>query len=130
MEVVKRRVKEREEVVERAREYALSLKGSYSVFPVGSYARGDFNVWSDVDLVVIGEFEGGVLERLEELEAPPRFEVIPLTPAEALRVAEKGNPLMVELVEKGLTLRDDFRIRDALRERLSCRRGKSPSCKG
>ncbi|MEM0226616.1 MAG: nucleotidyltransferase domain-containing protein [Thermofilaceae archaeon] len=130
MEVVKRRVKEREEVVERAREYALSLKGRYSVFLVGSYARGDFNVWSDVDLVVIGEFEGGVLERLEELEAPPRFEVIPLTPAEALRGAEKGNPLMVELVEKGLTLRDDFRIRDALRERLSCRRGKSPSCKG
>lgn len=116
-------MRERKEAIERARDYALSLKGRFSVFLVGSYARGDFNVWSDIDLVIIGEFRGGVLERLEELKAPLRFEVIPLTPTEALKGAEKGNPLIVELVEKGLTLRDDFRIRDALRERLLAKRG-------
>jgi Nucleotidyltransferase domain. len=34
---------------------------------IGSYARGDFNRWSDVDLVVISDFKGNPLERLEKL---------------------------------------------------------------
>lgn len=121
MEVVERRVREREKVIGRARSYASSLEGRYSVFLVGSYARGDFNAWSDIDLVVIGEFKEKVVDRLMNLGVPHRFEVIPLTPEEAVRGAEKGNPLIVELVDRGVTLRDDLRIRERLKEVLRAR---------
>ncbi|MEZ0345248.1 MAG: nucleotidyltransferase domain-containing protein [Infirmifilum sp.] len=121
MEVVKRRASKREEVINRAKEFAASLTGKFSVFLVGSYARGDFNAWSDVDLVVIGEFRGSPLKRIQAIEAPPGFEVIPLTPGEALAAARKKNPLIQELVEKGVVLRDDLGIQAKLREDLHAR---------
>lgn len=121
MEVVERRLKRWREVVEGAREFARSLEGPVSAILVGSYARGDFNAWSDVDIVLIGRFEGGPPERLERVSAPPGFEVIPLTPEEAVRAAEKSNPLLVEAVERGVVLRDDLNILDALRNVLKRR---------
>jgi len=53
-----------------------------------------------VDILLIGKFEGRPPERLGRVRAPPGFEVIPLTPEEAVRAAEKGNPLLVETVER------------------------------
>jgi predicted nucleotidyltransferase len=49
---------------------------------VGSVARGDFNVWSDVDVIVVAEgLPESALDRLELLMAdrPPRVEVIGYT---------------------------------------------------
>ena len=50
--------------------------------------RGDFNLWSDVDVVLVSRFfEGmGVLERLGVVEEirPPGVEVVPLAPGEFL----------------------------------------------
>jgi hypothetical protein len=60
------------------------------------------------------------------VRAPPGFEVIPLTPEEAVRAAEKGNPLLVEAVERGVVLRDDLGVVGALKgalERGRARRG-------
>jgi len=51
----------------------------------GSYARGDFNIWSDIDLIIMFEkFDGiRVLDRYELIKpTPPRVEPIPLTPSE------------------------------------------------
>ena len=115
MEVVERRLRRWREVVERARELARSLDGPVSDILVGSYARGDFNRWSDVDVLLIGRFEGRPPERLNRISAPPGFEAIPLTPEEAVRAAEKGNPLLVEAVEQGVVLRDDLNIVEALK---------------
>lgn len=38
-----------------------------SAILIGSYARGDFNKWSDVDVLLIAEFAGNPLERLWKL---------------------------------------------------------------
>jgi predicted nucleotidyltransferase len=126
LEVVERRLKRWREVMEGAREFARSLEGPVSAILVGSYARGDFSAWSDVDILLIGKFEGRPPERLGRVRAPPGFEVIPLTPEEAVRAAEKGNPLLVEAVERGVVLRDDLGVVGALKgalERGRARRG-------
>jgi predicted nucleotidyltransferase len=126
LEVVERRLRRWREVIEEAKEFARSLEGPVSAILVGSYARGDFNAWSDVDILLIGKFEGRPPERLERVRAPPGFEVIPLTPEEAVRAAEKGNPLLIEAAERGMVLRDDLGVANALKsafERGRARRG-------
>ncbi len=109
-EVIRRRIEERERVIEEVRRFAESLRGRYSVFLVGSYARGDFNAWSDVDVVVVGEFRGNPLQRLRELDAPPGFELVPLTEEELMDRVAKKDPLAVELVNYGVPVRDDFHL--------------------
>jgi hypothetical protein len=87
--------------------------------------EGEFNAWSGVDILLIGKFEGRPPERLERVRAPPGF-VIPLTPEEAVRAAEKGNPLLIEAAERGIVLRDDLGVANALKsafERGRARRG-------
>ncbi|ABL79081.1 DNA polymerase, beta domain protein region [Thermofilum pendens Hrk 5] len=102
-------MKLREEVVKEALEWASRLRGSVTAVLVGSYARGDFNEWSDVDVVLVsGEFKGGPLERLKAIEVPPGYEVIPLTPEEFERLLERGDQLALEAVERGVKLRDDL----------------------
>jgi len=74
---------------------------------VGSVARGDFNVWSDVDLVIVAE---GLPERLpDRLELlmegrAPRVEPIGFTPAELEEARRRGNPLVIELDSIGVPL--------------------------
>jgi hypothetical protein len=51
--------------------------------------------------------------------------VIPLTPEEAVRAAEKGNPLLVEAAERGVVLRDDLGMAGVLRNALERRRRRS-----
>lgn len=109
MEVIKRRVETRCRVVREALEWAESLSMRVSVVLIGSYARGDFNLWSDVDIVLVSEdLRGGPVERLRNIDAPPGYEVIPLTPGEFMRLLEKRNAIAVEAVERGVVLRDDL----------------------
>jgi len=62
------------------------------------------------------------------VRAPPGFEVIPLTPEEAVRAAEKGNPLLVEAVERGVVLRDDLGVLEELKRAVE--RGRSTRRRG
>ncbi|MEM0348625.1 MAG: nucleotidyltransferase domain-containing protein [Candidatus Caldarchaeum sp.] len=111
MEIVRRRRERREAVIEQARSWVSSLGFEVSAFLVGSYARGDFNLWSDVDIVLVSDvFGGNPLKRLETLDPPPGFQVIPLTVSEFKRLVEKRNPLAVEALKHGVVLRDDLRI--------------------
>mgnify|MGYP001773113916 CR=1 FL=1 len=111
MEVLRKRFEERRRVVEKAREWASKLPFKSSVALIGSYARGDFNLWSDIDVVVISdEFRGNPLERLRNIDMPPGFEVIPLTIQEFGELLKKRNPIAIELIENGVTLRDDYNI--------------------
>lgn len=116
-EIIRRRLRAREEAIRRVREFAESLRGRYTVILVGSYARGDFNVWSDVDVLVVGEFSGSPLERLGDIDAPPGFEVIPLTPAEFVERISKRDPLALEALTSGVVVRDDFGLVEPLRTR-------------
>ncbi|RLG85713.1 MAG: nucleotidyltransferase domain-containing protein [Thermoprotei archaeon] len=112
MEILRERRKHREEVIKEAKQWALKLPFKASIILIGSYARGDFNLWSDVDVVVIAEFKGSPLERLKRLNTPPGYEIIPLTPSEFQRLLKKNNPLAIEVVSRGVILRDDYKIKN------------------
>ena len=115
LEIVRERREHRERVIGEAREWASSLKIRATVILAGSYARGDFNLWSDVDVILVSDFKGNPLERLKTVSSPPGYEVIPLTPRELALQLEKGNPLIVEAVCRGIVLRDDYQILDEKR---------------
>jgi predicted nucleotidyltransferase len=110
MEILERRRKEREEVIARARQYALGLPFKCSVMLVGSYARGDFNLWSGVDILVVGAFSSNPVERYSELDFPPGFEVIPIREEEFHFSLKAGNPLIAETAKIGVILRDDYNL--------------------
>ena len=109
-DVIATRERERRRVIESAKAYVNSLKGLYSAFLIGSYARGDFNAWSDVDVLLVGDFHGNPLERLLKLDFPPGFEVIPLTEEEFDRALKKNNPIIYDVKSYGIVLRDDLNL--------------------
>lgn len=111
MEVLRERRRIREEIIDKAREWARGLSLKATVMLVGSYARGDFNLWSDVDVIVIAEFDDRPIERLKNVDYPPGFELIPLTPKEFIRLVGKKNPLAVEALNTGIVLRDDLDVK-------------------
>ena len=109
-QVIRRRREERQRVIEEAKKWAQGLPGPVTAILVGSYARGDFNAWSDVDIVLVSpRFRGlRVLDRLAAIDAPPGYEVIPWTPEEYIEARGRRNPLAVEAAEQGVVLRDDL----------------------
>ncbi|MEM2739840.1 MAG: nucleotidyltransferase domain-containing protein [Candidatus Bathyarchaeia archaeon] len=114
MEVFEERRRLREEAIRRARDWADSLKFRATAILIGSYARGDFNLWSDVDILLVGEFTGNPLERLKAIDYPPGFEVIPLTIDELTRLVRRRDPLATEASKIGVYLRDDLDVRRIL----------------
>ncbi len=66
--IVEARAGERQALVDRAARFAASLDADAGVAAVvvfGSVARGDFNLWSDVDvLVVVARVDDRLVERV------------------------------------------------------------------
>lgn len=57
MEYIKKRLEKRKRVIEEVRMWAEALEFKSTVILIGSYARGDFNEWSDIDILLIKEYE-------------------------------------------------------------------------
>lgn len=104
------RREERDRLVELARSYAESLRERLALVGaavVGSVARGDFNVWSDVDVVVVADGlparapdrAGALLEG-----APGGVQPVGFTPDEFDAAWSAGNPLSREAVTIGVVL--------------------------
>jgi predicted nucleotidyltransferase len=78
-----------------------------AVAVVGSVARGDFNVWSDVDVLVVAEH---LPDRAPEragllLEgAPAGVQPVGFTPTELAAALRARNPLVVEALDAGVVL--------------------------
>jgi predicted nucleotidyltransferase len=73
----------------------------------GSVARGDFNLWSDIDLVVISDSlpaSGPEREETLALDAAPGLELHGYTTAEYVRALERGDRLALEASERGVLL--------------------------
>jgi len=74
----------------------------------GSTALGENMPWSDVDLIVIADFEKPFLERLKELallnETDLGLEVLGYTPTEFMQMLDRLNPAAVEAVEFGIPI--------------------------
>jgi len=116
-EILGERKKRRDEAMARALEFALCLRqtfGKASVMLYGSYARGDFNLWSDVDVLVVSEGfqKRRVLERGDLFEAPPDFEVKSYTPEEFAKIAR--DPSWLQALKEGVIILDDYGLFDQL----------------
>ena len=110
MEIIREREKTRRKVISEAKAWAKTLKFKSTVILVGSYARGDFNLWSDVDILLIANFRGNILQRLKNINYPPGYEVLPLTPEEFFRLVNKKDPLALDALSYGIILRYDLGI--------------------
>ncbi len=91
------------------------IVGPVSAAVVGSYARGDFNQWSDVDLLVVSpRFDPNPLNRFEQvvevLKKFPSLEIIPLTLREFERQRRLKTPLAMEAIGRDVVLKDAFNI--------------------
>lgn len=111
-EIAERRRRERDQLVDAARRYATELAGRVELVRAvvaGSVARGDFNVWSDIDVVVVAEeLPSRASDRAALLleDAPAWLQPVGYTPGEHARELERGNPLLVEAVEAGVVVWD------------------------
>lgn len=104
-----RRRQEQLALINRAEKFVAGLPADLGVRAAvvfGSVARGDFNLWSDVDVVVVAEhLPARLLDRLDALTPrPARVQPVPWTPAEWAHHASRGNPIVVEARERGLWL--------------------------
>jgi predicted nucleotidyltransferase len=101
------------EVIDVLKEYskAVSSKlGKFTGVLYGSMARGDYNIWSDIDFLVISDkLPENPLKRLEFLysltDSP--IEVKGYTRKEFLQMIEKRNPLALDALVEGKVVVDD-----------------------
>lgn len=106
-----RRRAEREELIAHARVYVEALAAELPDLVAavgGSVARGDFNRWSDVDVVVVSDrLPDDARARLDVLHAVvvPGVEPHGYTRAELRRAVERGDPLARETLDRGVALR-------------------------
>lgn len=111
MEIIKKRKKMKKQVIRKASNWAKGLPFRVTAILTGSYARGDFNLWSDVDILLISDdFKGTPVERLMLLDIPAGFQVIPLTLKEFKKLVKKENYLALDALKSGITLREDFKL--------------------
>ncbi|MGH9228817.1 MAG: nucleotidyltransferase domain-containing protein [Acidimicrobiales bacterium] len=107
--VVARRQAERRALVGRAEGFAAALDADLKVLAIvvfGSVARGDFNLWSDVDvLVVLGEVDD---RRVGEVRSAGRevglVEPVVWSAAQLRAQLARHDPIAIESVERGIWL--------------------------
>lgn len=87
-----------------------SKLGKFTGVLYGSMARGDYNVWSDIDFLVISDkLQENPLKRLEFLYSltDTPIEVKGYTRNEFLKMIEKRNPLALDSLVEGRVIVDD-----------------------
>lgn len=109
-DLIKRRRAEREARIDAVRRWAEGLGRRLQVTAVvvfGSVARGDFNKWSDTDVLVVAEgLPGDGRGRLELLmeSSPPGVEPVGWTPGELEERRRRGDPIAVEVYSCGVVV--------------------------
>ena len=113
--IISERLRERERALSEAMEFAKCVKGKLgrvTVILYGSYARGDFNEWSDIDVLIIAEqLPENPIERLSLIEdcmaRVAGVEPLLLT-LNMIRKMRGKNLAIREALEKGVVLLDDL----------------------
>lgn len=109
-DILARRVAQRERLVAKAREHVERLSKRRKVTAavvVGSVARGDFNVWSDVDVIVlIDTLPDRAPDRvaLANDGAPTGVQVVAYTSVEFADAIRRRNRMAIEAIEDGILL--------------------------
>jgi predicted nucleotidyltransferase len=79
-------VEDSDKIYEQLEEFAHLLKTKHKVKKVylyGSFTRGDFNEGSDIDLIIVGEFEGRMPQRINNIFDLTSLPIEPLVYTEA-----------------------------------------------
>ncbi|MGQ4875741.1 MAG: nucleotidyltransferase domain-containing protein [Promethearchaeia archaeon] len=80
------------------------------VLLIGSRAKGDFNITSDIDLIMIGNWSNKILfERINEIDEKISLPLLPIdfflyTPEEIKIFIEQGNPMILDGFTEGICL--------------------------
>ena len=126
--VIARRRAEQERLIATARRYVAALSTRMPLVAAavaGSVARGDFNVWSDIDVVVVAE---GLPRRYLDragllLTTEPGVQAVGYTPEEFRQAFAKGNALVREAVAAGVPLAGEAFLREVAASASEARRG-------
>ncbi len=82
--------------------------GAERVILFGSYARGNANPDSDVDILVIGPFEGRSVDKSVEIRMKLRpgfpMDLLVRTPQKVRERVEMGDAFMREILDQGVVL--------------------------
>ncbi|MFQ5814818.1 MAG: nucleotidyltransferase domain-containing protein [Anaerolineae bacterium] len=114
LKALEERRRQREEFVDMARTYAEVLRGrlgKLTAIVYGSVSRGDFNLGSDVDVLIISEgLPRHPLERMEVLYSchEPPLEPKGYTLAEFRALLAKRNSAIAEILKDGITVVDEL----------------------
>lgn len=97
------------ERIERYKELLIKAFNPSAVILFGSVAKGDINEGSDVDLVVIADFQEDFLDRIKRLLDLNDDPALPLEPVgytleEFQRMRREGNRFIQEVLENGTIL--------------------------
>ena len=97
----------REKIGEYVREVVEKLHPNLVVL-FGSFASGDINEGSDVDILVVADFKEEFLDRIRTLMDLNRFRIpiepVGYTPREFEEMKKRGNLFVAEVLEKGKIL--------------------------
>ncbi len=110
---IKIREEERKKIIQLSIEYVEKLKneiGPLTGILYGSYARGDFNIGSDIDILIISDnLPSDMLKRMELLYQYITGGIEPkgYTKTEFLRMLNSNNPLAIDAIKNGEVLSDD-----------------------
>ncbi len=84
-----------------------------SVILIGSRARLDFNIRSDIDLILVGQWSNFVFfDRLDEIKDVLDLPLLPIDfflykPDEILKLIDQGNPMILQGFVEGSCLVND-----------------------
>ena len=75
----------------------------------GSYARGDFDRYSDLDMIVIADTEKTFFHRHDDFDAvfevwPRAIDLLIYTPDEFAQMIREGNPFIERALEEGVVI--------------------------
>ena len=94
-------LEDREKIYEQLTEFAHLLKSRHKVKKVylyGSFARGDLHEGSDIDLIIVGDFEGRMPQRIGKILDLTSLPVEPLVYTEAEFEQMKERPFLNEVL--------------------------------
>jgi len=94
-------IEQSEKIYGQLRELANLLKSEHKVNKVylyGSFARGDFNEGSDIDLIIVGEFQGKMPQRIKKIFDLTSLPVEPLVYTEAEFEQMKQRPFLKQVL--------------------------------
>jgi hypothetical protein len=110
-ELLERRKKERERMVRYLDNLARILRekwGKVSLVLFGSYARGDFNYWSDVEVIIVSEHFRGLEFPRRGAEVCEPIDAICWTPDEATIIINKDS--WKQALSQSVVIADDYNL--------------------